>query len=85
MLRISRVETDGTGTRLRLEGRLVGPWVDELERACAAVAPEEPRLELDLSEVGFLDADAIALIQRLMDRGVIISGCSRFVCAQLRG
>ena len=37
MLRISRIESSPDKVILRLEGRLIGAWVDELQCCCAAV------------------------------------------------
>jgi ABC-type transporter Mla MlaB component len=84
MLRISATDRLDSGTRLRLEGALMGPWVDELDSACARAAEAGGRVELDLSQVGFIDRDGVALLRRLMDRGAIVLSCSHFVCAQLQ-
>ena len=84
MLRISTELQEGSNTRLRLEGTLRGPWVEELRRACLQAAERCGRLELDLTQVEFIDRDGVALLRRLLEDGVIVFGCTRFVCAQLR-
>jgi hypothetical protein len=56
MLRISTIE-DEQAVAIRLEGRVAGPWVDELVGAWKAVAPRvaEKTLQLDLRDVTFAD------------------------------
>jgi hypothetical protein len=69
MLRITRLNADGRLV-LKLEGRLVGPWVGELEacwRGVAAIAaPGEP-VWVDLGDVWLVDEAAerqLALMHR---------------------
>lgn len=75
MLRITRLLDDPSQPRLRLEGRLVGDWVQVLEAEVSST--EEPsQLALDLSGVDFADARALTLLQRLTRRGLKIVACS---------
>lgn len=82
MLKITTVDGGG-GRTLRLEGRLIGPWVEELARACAAPG-EATGLTLDLERVAFVDRRAAGLLQGLRERGVRLRGCSPFLREQLR-
>jgi hypothetical protein len=84
MLRISHLESSGQDVTLRLEGRVVGPWVAELRRACEDAGQRGARVTLDLRDVLFLDREAIALLQALTDRDVALRHCSPFVAQQLR-
>ena len=56
MLRITIRET-AKGQTFQLEGKLVGPWVEEFARAWQGVAPSlgAKRLRLDLRDVSFID------------------------------
>ena len=84
MLRITH-ETDATaGATLRLEGRLVGPWVDELRRACLEqdAAFRRP-LTIDLRDVTFIDSAGIALFDELFPKVTLIN-CSLFAAEQLK-
>ena len=73
MLRITRLPD---GRTLKLEGKLVGPWVGELAALCSGFAPgERPRLEL--TAVGFVDAGGLRLLRDLLSQGV------EMVCAGL--
>ena len=84
MLKISVREMTGRGAVLRVEGRVIGPWVEELRRACEGILGEGGRLTLDLSAVSFIDNDGIVLFQSLDGRQVGVVNCSPFVAEQLR-
>jgi anti-anti-sigma regulatory factor len=84
MLRISAVASPDQVLVLRLEGRLVGPWVLELDRACDRAFREGRRLTLDLTDVSFIDGDGLALVRGLEDRSTTLVNCSPFVAEQLR-
>ena len=78
MLRISRVVNNGT-TVLRLEGRLLGPWVEALRAECAAADGAGRRRLLDLTSVTFLDAAGVRSVHDLSKRGWGVTGCSDFL------
>lgn len=77
MLRISRV--DGC---LVVEGRIAGPWVDELEKAIEAGSGTPA---VDVSGVGYVDPDGARLLRRLVERGVSIRESSAYVAEILKG
>lgn len=83
MLRITSSTKDGT-VWLKIEGKLVGPWVDECRAACARGTDQRRRLALDLSEVTFVDPDGVHLLRELVEQGVDIPVCSNFVAELLR-
>ena len=69
---------------LRLDGQLVGPWVDELSTACTrALAEDDARLTLDLAGVGYVEPAAVQLLRRLRARRVELAQCPPFVAVQL--
>ena len=55
MLRITLADSGNHHAILRLEGRVAGPWVTELWKACEKVLGEGQALELNLADVSFLD------------------------------
>ena len=59
-------------TSFVLEGKLVGPWVQELEKQWElAVAANSSRTMLvDLADVSFIDAGGRALLARMRQKGV---------------
>jgi hypothetical protein len=69
---------------LRLEGRVVGPWVEELRRACEGVLDAGAMLALDLSEVSFVDRNGVELVRSLRNQNVTLLNCSPFVTEQLK-
>ena len=76
--------TRADGVRfLKVEGELVGPWVEEVSKACArpAVLPDPPHL--DLSAVGFVDAAGERLLHELIRQGAAIAACSSFIAELL--
>jgi hypothetical protein len=84
MLKIVTVETSGDGATLNLEGRVIGPWVDELRQSCERILTTGGTLTLDLAEVAFVERDGVRLLQRLVDGGVAVVNCPAFVTEQLR-
>ena len=80
MLRITQVDAADRVPTLRLEGKLCGPWVEELLRVCAPSAAGPIRL--DLSAVTYVDRAGLDLLRALLRRGVMVGACSGFV-AQL--
>lgn len=69
MLRITTRESVVGPPELRLEGRLAGPWVGELERA----ASPHPGVSLDLSGITFADAAGVDLLRHLIARGASVT------------
>ncbi len=74
MLRITIQESPQAST-LKLEGKLVGPWVCELEQAWSAVAPGRV-LIVDLADVTFIDYAAKTLLARMHEGGAkLVASC----------
>lgn len=69
---------------LRLEGDVIGLWVDELRRSSEEPLAAGTQLTVDLADVGFVDREGIELLQRLGARGVAVVNASRFVAEQLK-
>lgn len=69
MLKIT-TQKDARSTILKLEGQLVGPWVDVLDRYWhGAVDPAKSRLVVDLTEVTFIDRSGKTLLARMHGEG----------------
>jgi len=80
---VARGNGDRT-TTLFLEGKLVGPWVEELRRSCEQALGTTVELTLDLGTVSFIDRAGIELLRSLADRHARLNNCSPFVAEQLR-
>jgi len=84
MLRITEITDGGPGVLLKLEGKLLGPWVEEFGRVCAELSRGECRaIRLDLSAVTFLDEAGTRLLRALMRGGAAVTA-SGFVAELLR-
>lgn len=69
MLKIT-IRPDSRSTSLELEGRLVGPWVKELDRCWHTVAAAPPGdITVDLTAVTYVDAEGKALLTRMWQQG----------------
>jgi ABC-type transporter Mla MlaB component len=89
MLRITTHDTPGTLT-IRLEGRLAGPWVRELEECWqnALAGQPKPVLRIDLTEVTSIDAAGRACLEALHRQGAefIAADClMKAVVAEITG
>ena len=81
MLRIT-IEEQGESTAIRLEGKLVGPWVGELKQCWQKIlaGSTAKNLMTELDAVTYVDASGKELLQemrragaRLVGRGVLTS------------
>jgi hypothetical protein len=77
MLRITRVDAE-EGALVRLEGRLVGPWVSEL-RSFIAAHPDGAKRRLDLAGLEFVDRDGARLLVELRTAGAEIISARPYV------
>ena len=84
MLKISLVNSGNHPITLRLEGRVAGPWVAELQKASEKLQSESRALKLELSEVVFADQSGVALLSSFRSRGISLADCSPFVEEQLK-
>lgn len=84
MLRISEIAIRDGPRIVRLEGRLVGPWVREAGQYCDRLLNELSTLELDLTDLCYLDQNGALLLARLRAQGVSFVNSSPFVEEQLK-
>ena len=85
MLKISKTQSAHRGMTLHLEGRVVGPWVGELQQSCESILCEGRSLCLRLADVDFLDSEGVMLLRRLRTRGVSLRDSPPFITELLRG
>ena len=84
MLRITRIAGSDSVDTLKLEGKLLGPWVNEVRNAYALSRSHASATRLDLSELSFVDPDGAALLRELNGSGVPILACSSFIAELLQ-
>lgn len=83
MLRI-HIEHESEVVKLRLEGKLVQPWVDELVQVWLDLTTRMPRLtpvKVDLSEVSFVDARGKSLLASMHKGGCSLHGSGPYISA----
>jgi outer membrane protein len=68
MLRITTFD-QGTTLMMKLEGKIVGPWVEELERGWRAAQGSNRDLVIDLTAVTFIDAAGKRLLMAIYGQG----------------
>jgi hypothetical protein len=79
VLKISVIGDSDNAVELALEGKLVGPWVDELDRVSQEALSQSKSLTLNLEKVWFVDTRGAALLRNLAGRHVSQNNCSQFV------
>jgi len=84
MLRISETSREGEETVLRLEGEIVGPWVEVAKAACEPFLGNGFRLTLDLTDVSHVDRKGLALLRELMGSQVMLINGSPYLTERLR-
>lgn len=76
MLRIT-IQESGQGSTFKLEGKIAGPWVRELEQSWTATAAAPGRaVIIDLSDVTFIDCAGKSLLARMHKSGATLIACS---------
>ena len=83
MLKITEIARNDSSTTFKLEGKLLGPWVDELRNVCTQPLERLEQVGLDLAAVTFVNAAGAELLRKLIRQGIIITQCSAFVAELL--
>ena len=70
MLRIT-IEKKQEQEAIKVEGKLAGPWVDELEREWSSISNDRPgnSIDVDIRGVMFIDAGGRKLLKRMCAEG----------------
>lgn len=79
MLRITTLDDCERPAVLKLEGKLLEPWIEELAAACSRINAERGPATIDLSAVSYVDARAAEALCRWRRSGVRVVGCSPLV------
>jgi hypothetical protein len=66
VLRIT-IDDEANPVRLKLEGRIVGPWVAELDRTWQLLGPSlgERKLRVDLCDVSYIDREGRRILAEM--------------------
>lgn len=76
MLKIT-IQTGAAGSVFELEGKLAGPWVEELKGCWNRVVSANQPITVNLKAVSFIDADGKELLAQMHHGGAAIAaeGC----------
>jgi hypothetical protein len=83
MLMITRSQGDDQTQTFKLEGKLLGPWIGELELACGSSRMRPGGIYLDLAGLTFIEAEGVRLLESLIRDGAQVVACSGFVAEML--
>jgi ABC-type transporter Mla MlaB component len=84
MLKITRVVLSKKEITLQLDGRVTGQWVELLRDTAKSALNEGLMLNVDLTNISFIDCEGIALIRNLIQRGVRHLNPPLFVAEQIK-
>lgn len=80
MLKITETFKDEKTVILRLDGKIVGTRVSELERLCLYYRDRENKtVVLDFSGVTFIDNGGVEMLESIKDKRMAIINCSLFI------
>jgi hypothetical protein len=83
VLKITRLSHTGRRLTLKLEGEIVGPWVDAVRDACTKRGRRSGRVRLDLAAVTYADTAGVQLLRDLVGEGIEIAARSSFLAELL--
>ncbi len=83
MFRITPMSDDGHTVHLKVEGRVVGDWVPELDQVCGSCLSQKKKVILDFSDVTFIDRRGMNALKRLLGERVQIMGARLMIQALL--
>jgi hypothetical protein len=83
MLRITTTNCGQAARTFKLEGKLLGPWIGELESAFGTTQVSPARVRLDLHDLTFVDVEGARYLACLIRDGARVIACSGFVAEVL--
>jgi anti-anti-sigma regulatory factor len=83
VLKITEIARNNSGVTFKLEGKLLGPWMEELRNVCRHPLDRSEQVRLDLTAVTFVNAAGAELLRELIRQGIVITQCSAFVAELL--
>jgi|CXWL01.1.fsa_nt_gi anti-anti-sigma regulatory factor len=83
MLRITQVREDGDTIHLKVEGRVIGDGVSELDRTCEDSLSRNQRIILDMSDVTYIDRQGVDALKRILGNNVQLTDATLLLQALL--
>ena len=80
MIRITETYEDNKMVILKIEGKIVGPCIWDLERLCSDyIYKKEKEVVLDLEGVTFIDNKGLHMLGGFKDNEIKVVNCSPFI------
>ena len=79
MLRITTLNEDAQTVTLKAEGRIVSDWAATLARECDRWLASGKAINLDCSQVTFIDTRGVSVIRTLLNNNVRITRCPALI------
>jgi ABC-type transporter Mla MlaB component len=79
VLKITTTKDNDESARVRLCGQLTAEYVSELQQALVRAGDEAPKVALDLSNVTFVDRDAMVFLCGVRARNIPIENIPSYV------
>ena len=83
MLKITQIAGPENTVVLKVEGKLLEPWIDELRQSVSRLSNDGKKLCLDLAALSYADLAGTAALSELVQRGAVIMAASGFITALL--
>ena len=84
MLKITKIQESRSEVLLKLEGKITAEWADLLDGECRSLLREEKAVYLDCTEVDFIDAGGVEVLNRLPRTQVTLMSAPGFVTELLQ-
>jgi len=84
MLKISKIQESKSDVLLKLEGKITAEWANLLDGECRALLQEKKALYLDCSNVDFIDAGGVKVLNNLLRTQVTLISAPGYVTELLQ-
>ncbi|UVT20523.1 MAG: hypothetical protein H8K03_00945 [Nitrospira sp.] len=84
MLKITKIEENRRDVLFKLEGKVTEQWAALLEGECRSYLRKKKAVRLDCSNVDYIDANGIEVINNLLRTNVTLRGTPSFVTELLQ-
>ena len=84
MLKITMIQESWNDVLLQLEGKITAQWASLLDRECRSLLRQEKTLYLDCSQVDFIDARGVEVLNNLPQTQVNLMNAPGFITELLQ-
>jgi anti-anti-sigma regulatory factor len=84
MLKITTIQESRSDVLIKLEGKITGQWVVLLEEECRSYLLQEKSVHLDCSQIDFIDARGIEVLNNLPPTQVHLMSAPGFITESLQ-